>query len=344
MRVLALLHLYAPNHNAGGETTAHALLKALVERGHQVAVQLSRVHPMFHTGPYMYEGVSVWPYQGKDDPLRWINSPEPPDLIVAHLENALRASILGDMYKIPTVILAHNTYTKTMADLRWGAKLVVYNTRWMRAEVERWWQSRVGGSPPRGIVVHPPIYPDQYRVTPPSARAGCVTLVNLFAEKGSATFYALAERFPRQKFLGVCGAYGEQDVRHGLPNVEIVPHVAAHEMGSRVYGRTRVLLAPSSYESYGRVSVEAACSGIPTVAHPTPGLVEALGEGGTFADRDDVDAWAAALRVLLTPKGWHAASTRARAVADGLDTAGDLGRWVVEAERLGRCAPVHAGV
>lgn len=342
MRVLAMLHLYSPNHNAGAEVAAHALLRTLVGRGHQVVVQLSQVHPMFHTGPYVYDGVSVWPYRDKDDPLRWINSPTPPQLIVAHLENAIRASILGSMHKIPSAILMHNTYTKSKADLRWGAGLVVYNTEWMRADVERWWESNQGTTPPRGIVVHPPIFPDQYRITPPPARAGCVTLVNLYKEKGSAMFYALAERFPRQRFLGVCGAYGKQDVRSGLPNVEIVQHVAAHEMPARVYSRTRVLLAPSSYESYGRVAVEAACSGIPTIAHPTSGLVEALGEGGTFADRDDVDAWAGALRGLLTPRGWVAASARARAVADRLDTAGDLERWAVEAERLSRAvrAPV----
>lgn len=345
MRVLAMLHLYTPHHNAGAETTVHQLLKRLVDRGHQVSVQLSMVHPMFHIDPYTYDGVSVWPYRDQSDPLRWIGSDNPPDLIVAHLENTLRASILGDMNHIPTVVVMHNNHLKAKADLRWGAGLVVYNTKWMSVDVEDWWSETQGSPPPRGIVVHPPIWPDQYRVKPPSARTGCVTLVNLFEEKGSAVFYALAERFPHQRFLGVCGAYGCQDIRRGLPNVEIVPHVAAHDMPASVYARTRVLLCPSSYESYGRVSVEAACSGIPTIAHPTPGLVEALGDGGTFRDRDDLDGWESALCDLTSSRGWIGASRNALRVPQRLDTEADLVRWAEAAESMaGVRAPTTAGV
>jgi glycosyltransferase involved in cell wall biosynthesis len=336
MRVLAMLHLYAPQHNAGAETTAHQLLKKLVECGHQVVVQLSMAHAMYVTGPYMYEGVSVYPYVDQADPLRWLDMPDKPDLIVCHLSNVLRASILGDMHKIPVVTLMHNALGKSKADLRWKTRLVVYNSEWMRADVEAWWWDSQESEPPPGIVVRPPIFPDQYRVTPPTAAKGCVTLINLYEEKGSEIFYALAAKFPRLKFLGVCGAYGKQDVRRGLPNVEIIPHVAAHYMAEQVYRRTRMLLMPSSYESYGRAGVEAACSGIPTIAHPTEGLLEALGDGGTFCDREDLGAWAAALAGLTTAKGWAAASARARQIPARLTTEADLDRWVQAAEGTAR--------
>lgn len=333
MRVLACLHLYAPHHNAGAETTAHQLLKKLAQRGHQCVVQCSMPHPMYVTGPYDYEGVSIYPYVDQADPLRWLAAPEgKPDLIVTHLKDTLRASILGDIHKIPVINLMHNTHGKTKADCRWGAKLLVYNTEWMRADVESWWRDSQESEPPRGIVIRPPIFPADYKTKPGT----CITLINLFEEKGSEVFYALAERFPRLRFLGVCGAYGKQDVRKGLPNVEIIPHVAAHAMRDQVYARTRVLLMPSSYESYGRAGVEAACSGIPTIATPTPGLLEALGDGGTFADRGDLDAWTAALAGLTTAKGWAAASAKARGIAVRLTTAADLECWVEVAEQTAR--------
>lgn len=344
MRVLFMVPLWMPNHNAGAETTAGAFAGTLASLGHQVSVQLSIAHPMFATGPYTYDGVSVYPYVDQYDPLRWLDMPDKPDLIVCYLSDTLRASILGDMHGIPVVVLMHNGHLKSMTDLRWGARLVVYNTVWMREATESWWRESQFTEPPHGIVIHPPVFPDQYQVTPPSAARGCVTLVNLFEEKGSDLFYRLAARFPRLKFLGVCGAYGTQDIRHGLPNVEIVPHVPAHDMTVRVYARTRVLLMPSVYESFGRVGVEAACSGIPTIAHPTPGLVEALGDGGTFCDRDDLEAWVIALRSLSTPRGWAAASARARAVADRLDTAGDLVRWVDAVEATAKAVSVATAV
>jgi glycosyltransferase involved in cell wall biosynthesis len=335
MRVLFLCHLWLPNHCAGAETTAAAFAKKLVDVGHQVTVQLSMPHPMYVTGPYMYEGASVYPYVDQADPLRWLTPENKPDLIVTYLANTLRASILGGMHKVPVITLMHNELMKSRHDLKHGTQLVVYNTQWMQKSVEDWYRDYLG-EPPPGIVVRPPIFPNQYRVTPPTAAKGCVTLINLYEEKGSDIFYALAAKFPRLKFLGVCGAYGKQDVRRGLPNVEIIPHVAAHHMAEQVYRRTRMLLMPSSYESYGRAGVEAACSGIPTIAHPTEGLLEALGDGGTFCDREDLGAWAAALAGLTTAKGWAAASARARQIPARLTTEGDLDRWVQAAEGTAR--------
>jgi glycosyltransferase involved in cell wall biosynthesis len=289
---------------------------------------------MFVTGPYTYEGISIYPYVDQADPLRWLTPENKPDLIVTYLANTLRASILGGMHKVPVITLMHNELMKSRHDLKHGTQLVVYNTQWMQKSVEDWYRDYLG-EPPRGIVVRPPIFPDQYRISPPTAAKGCITLVNLYEEKGSEIFYALAERFPRLNFLGVCGAYGKQDVRI-RPNVAIIPHVAAHHMAEQVYRRTRVLLMPSSYESYGRAGVEAACSGIPTIAHPTEGLQEALGDGGTFCDRADLGAWVAALAGLTTAKGWAAASAKARQIPARLTTEGDLDRWVQAAEMTAR--------
>ena len=100
--------------------------------------------------------------------------------------------------------------------------------------------------------------------------------------------------------LAVIGGYGPQDVRE-LPNVEVVPNVPGQRMRDEVYARTKILLMPSEYESWGRVGLEAMCSGIPVVAHPTLGLREALGGAGLFVHRDDVAGWRAALNDLADP-------------------------------------------
>lgn len=336
MRVLALLHLYPPNHNAGGDITAHVLLHELAKHGHQVVVQLSMAHPMYVTGMYVYEGIRVYPYVDQADPLRWLEHPDgKPDLIVTHLMNTLRASILGKIYGIPVVTLMHNDHAKSRHDLKHGTRLAVYNTYWMCREVENWYRECLG-EPPESLVIHPPVFPSLYRATPPSASKGCITLINLFEDKGASLFYQLAAKFPKLKFLGVAGAYGKQDIRKDIPNVEIIPHVASHKMASEVYARTRVLLIPSVYESYGRVGVEAACSGIPAIYHPTEGLTEALGAEGIAADRDDLGAWVAALAGLTTVKGWTSASERARRIPARLTPAEDLERWVEVVARFVR--------
>lgn len=323
-----MLHLYLPHHCAGAEVMVHAMLKELVDHGHEVHVQLSRRHAEI-TAPYEHEGVIVWPLTGKGDPLSFLHGDRYADLIVTHLENTHRATYLGQMYHRPVVHVLHNTFAESRHTLALGPALAVYNSQWARADYEAWWSENHTGIMPPGIVISPPVDREAYRVRPGDR----ITLINLSEGKGAKTFYSLAERMPERRFLGVRGAYHEQLTRDDLSNVEVVDHMPAADMARNVYSRTRVLLAPSSYESYGRVAMEACCAGIPVVAHPTPGLLECLGDAGTFADRDDIDAWAKALSRLGTPKGWAAASKKASARADQLTTTADLTAWREAAER-----------
>ena len=53
-------------------------------------------------------------------------------------------------------------------------------------------------------------------------------------------------------------------------------------MRQSVYARTRLLLMPSRSESFGRVGLEAAASGIPTIASPVEGVPEVLGDCALF--------------------------------------------------------------
>lgn len=329
-----MFHAYPPAHNAGAEWAAHSLLRELAVRGHTVDVLLSK--PSDNCGPYVLDGVTVHQYQGKADPGPWMRGEGRAHAIVTHLENTARASVLGELHRIPVVHLLHNTFEKSKTWLVKGAPtLVVFNTAWMQSDAEAWWRIHCGQRPmPWGITVHPPVAVADYQATPGDR----ITLVNLTAEKGAKIFYALAARQPLRKFLGVVGGYGEQIIRDDLPNVEIVPHTPGDRMAKDVYARTKILLAPSSYESYGRVAVEAMCSGIPVIAHPTPGLLESLGDAGTFCDRDDLDAWEAAIRSLSTLNVYRIASKAASARAAGLDPQAELDTWVEAMEGVARRA------
>jgi glycosyltransferase involved in cell wall biosynthesis len=192
-----------------------------------------------------------------------------------------------------------------------GASLVVYNAEWSAAAAP---------APCPSIVVRPPVHADKYRTTPGDR----VTLINLSEAKGVRTAWRAAERLPDVEFLGVLGGYGEQ-IRPRLPNWETI---GTQTDMRAVYGRTRVLLMPSAAESWGRTAVEAMCSGIPVIAHPTAGLVECLSYAGVFVDRDDADGWAAAIRDLLDPRSWATWSARASHRARQLDPADDIALFI----------------
>lgn len=313
MRVLFTAHLYPPRHNAGAEWMVHTMLRSLVDRGHRVTVLLSRPTP---DGDYLLDGVQVLAHRGADDLWRHLRGA---DLVLTHLENTPRTVVAARVAGVPFGIVCHNDRPHTKAWLVSDAALVVLNSEWM---------ARDCGLRPRGLVVRPPVLADEYR-TDPGDR---VTLVNLNESKGGLVLAALANRMPDVAFLAVRGAYGEQ-VTSKSPNVEVIAHVPGHEMAGQVYARTRVLLMPSDYESWGRVGVEAMCSGIPVVAHPTPGLVESLGAAGTFVHRDDLDGWEAAIRRLLVdePHWAHRSELACKRVAE-LDPAGDLAAFVEAVE------------
>lgn len=308
MRVLGMFHAYPPGHGAGAEWHAHSLLRDLARRGHTVDVLLS--HPL-QGGDYTFDGVTVHGRRHKSDPFDRL----PVDVIVTHLENTPRATLVGEMTGTPVVHLLHNTFDFSRRWLARGPALAVFNSDWMARD----YAAHVPGFTGRAVTVRPPVAAADYATTPGDR----VTIVNLFANKGGAQFWRIATAMPRTRFLAVRGGYGDQVIPDELPrNVDITDNTP--RMRDDVYARTRILLMPSEYESWGRVGVEAMCSGIPVIAHPTPGLQESLADAGVFVDRDDTDGWVAAIRRLSRAPAWQAASARASARAAQLDPAADL--------------------
>lgn len=298
-KIVAYVHAYVPNHNAGAETTLHDMLKTLVSSGWEAHVVLKHARNL-EPKEYEIDGVHVIQSKDKRDLLHWLPKA---DITISHLECSERTHILSQMYKIPSVHLVHNTHPLTV---KWqaNASALVINTEWISNEPE--WSS---WNKPK-MILNPPVNPDEYETT----RGKSVTLINLWEDKGANIFYELATRMPKVEFLGVLGGYGEQQIRD-LPNVTIMEHTSDMK---DVYSRTKVLLMPSKYESFGRVGVEAMASGIPTLAHPTPGLLESLGDSGTFVDRGDADAWETALTGLLKPAKYGKASKLAKARSKAL--------------------------
>jgi glycosyltransferase involved in cell wall biosynthesis len=309
MKLLARVRLAAPWHGAGAEVYLHSVLRDLVRRGHEARVLVAETREARVVDGVGYEPatrVGFWR----------------PDVVIGQLDHTNEARDLAVQLDAPFAAIFHNhrqpaIYGHTPENTAVG----IWNSSWTRDAADGFGAHGVREYAAVEIVAHPPVDPDDYHVAgdlkPP---AGDVTLVNLQPEKGVHVAVDLARRMPDTSFLFVVGAYGTQ-VRPAPgrpPNITVIGPVAPREMSSLVYARTRVLLMPSDYESFGRCAIEAAHAGAPTVAHPTGGLCEALGYGGAgiYAHRDRLDAWVAALRCLEDPAAYecHADAARARAV------------------------------
>lgn len=275
MRFLWVIHLYPPKHNCGAEWMAHAVNKYLLSKGHEVRVVLMQAK--FHNVqvPYQFEGVEVIGNPNENlDAYRWA------DVILTHLDFTHWAINMARLVKRPVVNFIHSHYTynpNPIPDAKSDCH-VVYNSRWVKEYLSYEWPN---------MVMYPPCDADYYNVCENPGSNQHITMISINENKGGYILYRVAKSLPYAKFIGVLGSYDdgglqkdiEQKIRTECPNVEIVPN--GPDILS-VYRKTRILLMPSRYESWGRTATEAMCNGIPVICTGTKGLKENCAEAGLY--------------------------------------------------------------
>lgn len=290
---------------AGSETTVHAALRAMVKRGHQVTVFCDKSE----RAPYEVDGISVitWPRNAGGhffsseyrNQWEWTHAvAKDADVLLTHLDCTSPAmSLMLDVQK-PLVHFVHNHNQLNYHNVNpFKCQLAIFNSYWIAQRQ----QYKDQPWPGPAIIMHPVVEPEHYKCE----RGTKITLCNPTSGKGADTLYKLAELMPDYEFLTVAGIYGEQI---SPPNINPKPNVEHMETSPDmrdVLRKTKVILMPSNYESYGRVAVEAACAGIPSIVHPTEGLLESLGEAGIFLDRNDIPAWKAQIERLYSDEVYY---------------------------------------
>lgn len=269
--------------------------------------------------PYIYEGVEVFGATGHTDAYRWA------DVIITHLDYTQYTMIMAKTVDRPLVHFVHNDIPYSSIQNSFARTFVCYNSEWISKALNYRWPS---------MVMPPPCDVKYYDVG--EFREDYITLISLNKNKGGEIFYKIAEAMPERKFIGVAGSYDAQELQV-LKNVEIVPN--SPDILS-TYKRTRILLMPSAYESWGRTATEAMCSGIPVICTPTPGLRENCGEAAIYVGqeledktpgeaqvhRGSVKSWVAAIKSLDDPAEYKKYSLLSRARAKALDPLKDLER------------------
>lgn len=297
MKILAYVPNYIPHYNSGDTTTLHFILKLFPEA--ERTVMLNR-----KIDEYEIDGIKVI--------SRCSSIFNQFDVVFCQLDTTRETIQLTSK---PIIWFMHNTfpYGSVLSNTHVG---VVYNAEW--AVKERNFPNNPS------FVLPPLVFPEDYKVE----KGSKVTIVNLNRNK-VGNFWQVAKGMPDVEFLAVKGAYSEQ-ITEDLPNVEIWEHQSDIR---EVFKRTKILLVPSGYESWGRVATEAICSGIPVIAHPTPGLLENLSESGIFVDRNNTEGWVKEIRTLQGKKEYDLASEKAEKRSIELHPAkkvGEFKEWVKE--------------
>jgi len=299
LRIVACSPTYLPTHRRGAEVTLHDVLVELVRRGHEVRVIVGDDRTS-----EVIDGVTVVSTaRGRAEVAHGAWS----DVVIGQLSARWQGAALAARARRPFVYFVHIGNVARRSQFG-RPDLTVFNSDVVRDQ-QPWVEP--------AIVVHPPVRRDDYATTPGDA----ITLVNLTRPKGAELFAELARRLPERRFLGVQGPDASELA--GAPPANVTTLAQVDDMRD-VYGRTRVLLVPSVYEAYGRVALEAGWSGIPTIAHPTDGMREALGDAAVWVDRDDADAWVSHIEQLDDPEEYATRAERVRTRVEALDPAHEI--------------------
>jgi len=318
----------------GGVVTMCLVLEEMRRRGHSVGLMLQKgkLKPTRSHGARQFGITDVY---SAPLPVAKRRRYQEADIIATQGEATTEAMALCRAYEKPLVHLIHDEgqleYFKAKPA---RVQLAVYNSEWVRKAAQ------AKGRSDNALVVYPFIEPADYRV---EETGDAIVLVNLCVEKGGNLFWDLARRMPDHHFIGVKGGWGGQIVPNPLPpNAEIMEHCTDPR---EIYRRARIILMPSQdlgapggkywTESFGRIGIEAAASGIPTIAHPTPGLVESLGEAGIFADRYEPQQWVEAIRALDDEAAYTEVSAAALKRSGELELTAQMDALEAELVRIG---------
>ena len=301
---------YTPQFSGGVQSSTHHLAEQLIEHGHEASVLAA----LFGQGMFGYKArakmkllgqravidcfpgypvVRAWfPWEAAAFAVKKLQ----PDVAVVQCHKSVPLGKALQAEGVPLVVYLRNVeFHELGGDLReLGSAFYIANSEFTARAYKREF----------GIVatvIPPTINPAAY-TTPTTGEF--VTFINPYEEKGFELAVRVAAACPQIPFLFVESWKLEDDHRARI--AEIIAPLSNIRLESRtddmktIYGRTKILLAPSKWEeAWGRVASEAHCSGIPVVGSRRGGLPEAIGPGGMVLDYDAPLAdWVAAIRRL----------------------------------------------
>lgn len=318
--ILCSVHLYPPIHLCGAEMMLHQLNKYLQSKGHTIKVLLKQANQHRINAHYIFDDVDVFPPDQYNETMlfHWA------DIVITHLDYASWTQSVAEQYRKPVLHIIHNNHPREHLRSAELSQFIVYNSNWIKDDMKYNHPS---------IVLHPPTDYRYYDLQMDSWDNEYITLINLDHNKGGHILREIALRLPHIKFLGVKGSYSEPvkigQITDQPPNVTVIDK----QVDIRpIYRKTKILLMPSKYESWGRTATEAMCSGIPVIVTDTPGLTENCSFAGIFVtDRDDIDQWVNSINKLYNEKTYRKYSQKCIKRSRELDPTSELDaleRWV----------------
>jgi glycosyltransferase involved in cell wall biosynthesis len=277
--IVWIVRHYLPDFRTGAVCMAHDINRFLLKAAAWEVIVITPYSTVSE-----YEGVKILQFSQLKPVMEAVRRAH---CIITQYQVIETAAITAQRAKKPLVMVSHDDSLNP-----WIEKAKAIHNNIYLINNSEWLDTMYRFQGLQSMILYPPVYVKAY-VTHTTRRY--ITLINCNKNKGADLFYKVAAACPHLEFLAIEGSYGDQVAPPRLPN--LTAWKSQLDM-RRVYSVTGILCVPSKAESWGRVAIEAGCSGIPVIAHPTPGLKEALGPVGIYADREKPEEWIAEIQRL----------------------------------------------
>ena len=287
--IVLLSERFLPTVFAGSEVSAYETIKYLRNRGHNVIIFLETYEVD------EYDGFKIYKY---DETSAFCKSSiVNADAVFFQMSDKAQNLSLIQLRKKKTYIFIH-----MMEQYNWLLQLrvsfpivIVYNCNATQDAILTMYDN---------MRMIPFVDTNKFKgLRDITLKKDVVCLINCNKNKGSFIFNDLALKMPDVQFLGVKGAYGEQDLlKAPPPNLH---YIDTQKDIRTVFKQIGILVMPSRLESWGRTAVEAMAAGVPVIHSEAAGLIESVGGAGILCIRNDMDAWENAIRKLINDREYR---------------------------------------
>jgi len=303
MKLLVVTKLYFHKNKAGGEAYLHNFLKLLHNR---INVDIEVVIPNCKEMKKLeYDGITINESTElfNNDFLSYCDNA---DLIITHLDHAYETVNYCLEIKKPVIMIFHNSIDQYNPFIENENVIKIFNSNYVKKD----YLNR-GLVPVNSHLIYPYIDFNKYsKFRKNIKRRKYITLINPSENKGAEVVLKLAQNNPKRKFLIVEGGYYPHHQKYyidqfaSLPNCHVIDNTS--NIIKDVYSKSRLVMMPSNYESYGMVAIEAASMAIPIIVNEnSDGLKENMGKLCLSGIDKDIESYQAVIESLDIKQNYH---------------------------------------
>jgi len=303
MNILIITKLYFHKNKSGGEAYLHHFLKKLKNK---TKANINVLIPeCLEMKKINYEDIILneTTENFNDDLLAYCKKA---DFVISHLDFAFDTINYCLKHNIPNLMIFHNSISQYNSFIEDERVIKVFNSNYVKND----YLNR-GLIPNNYFLIYPfTDFPKLSKFKKNIENRKYITLVNPSENKGADIVLQLAKKYNNEKFLIVKGGYYMHHQKafleefQNLPNCHVIENT--QHIIKDIYLKSKIVLMPSTYESYGMVASEASCLGIPIIINSEAnGLKENLGNLALSGYKKNIDSYGKIIDSLSIPQNYH---------------------------------------